>query len=458
MYKGILGALVCLSMTTFGLTQENDFKKRLEELESRLEKLEERTKDAPSDETGEGELVVEVEELRRQVGILAEELEKMRSGETEEEISQERASALGVGPSAASVYEKNRGVAIAGYGEMLYENFDSQNQSGLDVDKGSQLDFLRAILYAGYRFNDRFLFNSEIELEHASTSSSGSASVEFAYLEYLLNEQVSARGGMLLVPMGLVNEFHEPNVFKGALRPHTERLIIPTTWRENGAGVLGDFGPVAVRAYVVNGLDAAGFSGSGLRGGRQKGAKAKATDMAFVGRVDVTPTPGTFFGGSFYRGGSGQGQFAYEGRDLNVTTAIWELHGQTQIRGWDFRGLYATAHLGDAGELNLTRGLSGASAIAERMRGGYVQAGYDILSSYSETMGLTPFYRFESVNTQDRMPIGFSADPVNDRDFHTLGLEFSPIYNIVIKGDYQWSRNEAKTGLNQFNLGLGYSF
>ena len=116
----------------------------------------------------------------------------------------------------------------------------------------------------GYRFDDRFLFNAEIEIEHANE-----ISVEFAYVDYLLNDALTIRGGMVLVPLGLVNDFHEPTVFLGARRPQTERRIIPTTWRKNGVGVLGSAGPIAYRAYLLNGLDATGFSAQGLRGGRQ---------------------------------------------------------------------------------------------------------------------------------------------------------------------------------------------
>lgn len=438
--------------------EDQSFEKRLLELEKRLAELEEKETRKAKPEEAPSQTTVEVQELRRQVGILAEELEKMRSGEEDVDISPAKANSLGVGPSASRVYGKPKGVSIAGYGEMLYENFGATNQSGAAVGKGSQLDFLRAILYAGYRFNDKFLFNSEIEFEHASTDADGSASVEFAYVEYLVNENLSARGGMLLVPMGLVNEFHEPNVFLGTMRPNTERVIIPSTWRENGVGAIANLGPVNVRAYLVNGLDANGFSSSGIRGGRQKGSKAKATDMAFVGRLDVTPTPGMFFGGSVYHGGSGQGEFSYNGQELEVATTIYELHGQFQHRGWDLRGLWASAHIADALELNLARGLSGNKGIAERMTGGYLQAGYNLLARHHESMGLTPYYRFESVNTQSRLPLGFTSDPAKDNDFHTFGIEFKPIYNVVIKSDYQWGRNQAKTGVNQFNIGLGYSF
>ena len=183
---------------------------------------------------------VDIGELERRLDLLADEVERLRSGEPTQELSQTDARALGLAPSAAATYERGPGVSLAGYGEMLYENFAAEDEAGLPSSKGTQFDFLRAIVYAGYRFNDKFLFNSEIEVEH-----SNEIFVEFAYVDYRAYENIGLRAGMLLVPMGLVNEFHEPTVFLGAERPVTERSIIPSTWRENGAGVYGAFDRVA---------------------------------------------------------------------------------------------------------------------------------------------------------------------------------------------------------------------
>src|SRR5439155_9952456 len=97
-------------------------------------------------------------------------------------------------------------------------------------------------------------------------------------------------------------------------------------------------------------------------------------------------------------------------------------------------------------------------SIGETMNGGYVQFGYNVLSQFTESNRLTPYYRFEKVNTQAAVPVAFSTDPAQDRKFHTFGLEFRPINNITIKSDYQWLRNAARSGLNQFNIGLGYAF
>ena len=463
--NSIIALMLCSLLPSIGLAvedQEMELQERIRQLEAKLERLEAQQPDSSSHQTQASQpaqdQAAEIEELRRQVQILAAEIEKLRSGEAENEITAKQAASIGIGPSASKVYRKKKGVSLAGYGEMLYENFAGQDQAGDPAGKTNQLDFLRAILYAGYRFNENFVFNSEIEFEHASTGKGGEASVEFAYLEYLANQHFNLRGGLLLIPMGLTNEYHEPVAFLGARRSETETRIIPTTWREGGFGVLGSAGMCSYREYLVNGMNAAGYSSSGLRGGRQKGAKAKAEDFAFVGRLDFFPAPGMFFGGSLYTGGAGQGQFSESGSNLKVQTTIGEVHGQVQARGVDLRGLYAGAKVGDAAAVNRQFVLSGAESIGEVLQGGYIQLGYNTLSQFKETIRLTPYYRFEKLNTQHQVPDGYAKNPAQDKTIHTLGVEFRPIVNIAIKSEHQWVRNQASTGVNQFNINLGYNF
>jgi hypothetical protein len=396
-----------------------------------------------------------IEELRRRLDILAAEVERLRSGEPDTvELSDDRRRALGLAPSAAATYRrKSEGVAFAGYGEMLLENFSAESESGAAGAPTTRLDFLRAVLYAGYRFNERFLFNSEIEVEHANE-----IFVEFAYVDYVLNNHLNLRGGLLLLPLGLVNEFHEPNVFIGARRPETEQRIIPSTWRENGGGVLGAYGLVNFRAYVTNGFNGAGFTSAGLRGGRQRGVQARAANMAFSGRVDVTPIPGVSGGVGVYEGGSGQEQVVLDGERLDVGTTVAEVHVQAQVRGFDVRGLFARATVNDAGEASRALRLAANAPIAERMDGGYVQVGYNLLSQTQYAMAVTPYVRYEQVDTQARVPAGFTRDLTRDGEFTTFGVDFKPIPNVVLKIDYQWITNASRTGRSQFNMNLGYAF
>jgi hypothetical protein len=112
----------------------------------------------------------------------------------------------------------------------------------------------------------------------------------------------------------------------------------------------------------------------------------------------------------------------------------------------------------DAGAASRALNLPTGAPIAERMQGGYLQAGYNVLSQFSTPVAVTPYVRYEHIDTQHRVPTGFTRDLSRDGLLKTLGVEVKPIPNIVVKTDYQWITNEAGTGRNQFNVNLGYSF
>jgi hypothetical protein len=377
-------------------------------------------------------------ELRRQIDVLADEQERLEFGEIVPPIGE---SEHGLGPAASKVYGVEQGLSIGGYGEAVFTEYSG-------ADKTDVFDFLRSVFYFGYKYDENWVFNSEIEFEHASTSKSGSASVEFAYLDYLHSDALNARAGLVLVPMGFVNELHEPPTMIGATRPETERRIIPSTWRENGAGLFGDVGPVSYRAYVVNGLNGSGFSGNGLRGGRQKGSKAKAEDFAAVARVDWTATPGVLAGASVYHGDSGQGQ-----ADLGGTaTTIAEVHAEYEGHGLWVRGLAARAMVDDVGRLNASTGES----VGQRLEGHYLEGGYDVLALIDpeSRMSLGPYVRWESIDTQADTASGYGSDPLNDDEIVTIGIAFRPIDSIVIKVEGQdWDE-----GVDRMNATIGYAF
>jgi len=399
----------------------------------------------------------DLSEVERRLEVLAAEIERIKLGEAAAEADR---AERGLGPAASKIYRTGSGLSIGGYGEMLYQGFDATRDDGAPSGRKDELDFLRAIVYFGYKFNDRWLFNSEIEFEHASTGANGEASVEFAYFDYLARPELNARVGLLLLPMGFINELHEPTVFLGTKRPDVERSILPTTWRENGFGLYGDVGPFTYRTYLVNGLDAAGFSSAGIRGGRQKGSEALAEDFAWVGRLDYTGLPGLTLGASAYLGDSGQGiRDPATGRTLAVGTTIYEGHLEWRARGLSVRALAARVELDDVSALNRALGLAGIAAIGEEMEGGYIEVGYDVLSPFSTgEKALIPYLRWEDLDTQAAVPAGFGRNPVRSSESFTLGLAFKPFDRFVIKADYQDYDNGAGTGVDQFNVAIGYVF
>jgi len=393
-----------------------------------------------------------LDELAHRIDVIAAEVERLALGE---EVAPEATTEglYGLAPSASKVYRSDRGLSIGGYGEMLYQSFDSSRDDGAPSSASDEIDYLRAILYFGYKFNDKWVFNSEIELEHADE-----AFVEFAYVDYLWRPELNLRGGLLLAPMGWVNELHEPTVFLGARRPDVESVIIPSTWRENGFGLWGESGALSYRAYLMNGLDAAGFSPSGLRGGRQKGSKAKADDFAFVGRLDWAAAPGLVVGGSLYQGGSGQGIVdPLTGRELGVDTSIVELHGEWKYRGFQARLLAARSELDDVAGLNRALGLVGSASVGEELEGWYAELGYDVFAGRGG-QSLIPYLRYEEVDTQAAVPDGFVRSRTTDRQSLTLGVAYQPIDQIILKVDYQDYDNDFGSGLDQLNVALGYIF
>jgi hypothetical protein len=399
-----------------------------------------------------------IKRLEKQVEAITQELEELKLGR--DVVARADTSVQGFGPAASKVYKVGQGVSIGGYGEVLYENFSGSRQDNAPSGATDRFDALRAIVYVGYKFSDKILFNSEIEFEHGSTENGGSVSLEFGYLEYRLSHGLGVRGGLLLSPMGFINEIHEPPAFLGARRPESEQRIIPSTWRENGIGLFGTAGDVSYRAYLINGFKATGFTASGLRGGRQNGAEAAARNFGAVGRVDYTGKLGLLLGTSAYFGNSGQGAVlpSDPARTIGAPTLVWEGHAEYKARGLDLRGLLSIATLGDAVAINQLNGLSGSSSVGERMIGWYLQAGYDVLRARGSEQQLVPYVRYERFNTQSKVPAGFSADPANDSRFITLGAVWKPLPNVSLKTDYQVARNKAHTGVNQLNVDLGYLF
>ncbi len=414
--------------------------------------------------------------LERKLDVLTEELERTRSDIAVPEGSGELESAYGLGPAASKVYGLGQGLSIGGYAEGLYTAIvDDKRDSGAK----NSADMLRSVLYAGYKFTDRILYNREIEFEHATTSSTetsgdGSVSVEFAALDFLLAPELNTRVGLVLIPMGFLNEIHEPPFYYGTHRPDAERRILPTTWRENGVGLFGNLAQqVDYELFVVNGFNAKGFTSSGLRGGRQKGNRALAEDLAFVGRLDWNLFPELVLGGSVYVGNSGQDQdFTVGGSDVDLPdalTTIWEVHGQLRTHGLHVRGLFTMAHVDDARELSLALGpeaaggigeLDPGEAVAKEMLGVYGEIAYEVLQWVApETdQTLEPFFRYEYVDTQNSMPSGFSADGGQEVQTITVGLHYQPIRNVVLKLDYRNRRPDRGALGDEVNAGFGLVF
>lgn len=403
-------------------------------------------------------------EIHRQIDILTKEIEGLKLGAVDAPVYE---SKTGLGIAASKVYSlKKSGVSLAGYGEIVYENYGTTRDNGSATTTLDKIDALRNIIYVGYRFNDWVLFNSEVEFEHANTAKGGEASVEFAYIDLLLSRSLNIRAGMVLVPVGIINEKHEPPTFYGTLRPNVERLIIPSTWRTNGAGVHGEVVPgLNYRAYVIEGLRMASYTaGDGIRGGRQSGASAVAEDLAVTGRVDYAGVNGATFGASFYAGNSGQGAKDSIGKGINAMTAVAAVHGEYAWRGLEVRGLFAQTTVDEAdrvgGYIQWTTKSASAPVIGSTMNGWYLSAGYDVMPYLmpGSSHVVAPYVLYEKYNTQADVITGRNASPANDRSTFVVGLTWKPHANVAFKADYRDNKNGAGTGTDQWNVAVTYLY
>ncbi|HEU5310566.1 MAG TPA: porin, partial [Candidatus Eisenbacteria bacterium] len=276
-----------------------------------------------------------------------------------------------------------------GYGEFHYNN----PQIGtMDEDAIAEADVHRLVLGWTYEFTDAFRLDAEIDFEHAATE----IELEYAHIDYDLKPTLALRAGSVLMPVGPLNEFHEPPLYYSVERPYVENTIMPTTWQEMGLGLVGRSGSLGYRAYVVTGLNAAGFTSlSGIRGGRTHVAEAPAEDLAGVARLEYSMPSGLQLGASGYYGGADQGDSTLG----DVTVGI--VNGDARFRksGLDLRGVIYKVFL-DADDLSTALG----EPIGESMLGWYAEAAYDLLrrdKDASRTRSLFIFGRFEDFDTND---------------------------------------------------------
>lgn len=399
----------------------------------------------------------ELENARRQQ-ILAEEVRKLREAATVPEAPSLQ-SANGMGPAASKVYQAQRGLSIGGYGQGWLSMLGASGSK-------NQADLKRVVLYTGYKFDDRLVLNSELEFEHATTEGAGSVSVEFAQLDWLVSPELNFRAGLLLAPIGLLNETHEPLFYHGNERPEVERKVIPTTWRENGIGLFGKLGDTwEYRAYLMGSLAARDFASGGLADGRQAGSKAVAEDWSVALRLDCHLTPELTLGGSLFSGDQGQG--AVLAQDAAGTLAkpgahllLREGHLQYRRGGLQLRALGVVAELDEAEVLSRALALRGQGPVGSRLSGAYAEVAYDLMPHLNPASGasLDLYLRREAYDTLDQVAVGFADDPSQDVRVTTVGLDYKPEPRLVIKLDHRNFSSGKGIRPSEVNLGFGWVF
>jgi hypothetical protein len=370
-------------------------------------------------------------------------------------------SFAGMGPGASRVYHQPKGLSIGGYGELAFTHASgtagSTGELTEDIPEGggSIAQVLRLVLYVGYRFNDWIVFNSEIEYERGAQE----IAIELAYFDFMFLEPLKLRVGNVLVPVGFLNENHEPIFFYGVHRPLVDLAIIPTTWNQNGIGIYGDAGAFRYKAYLLTGLEAFGRTleaGTWIRGART-GALGPANTWAGVASLNMDVGPATF-GGSFYGGDAGQGYRDAAGTVISPTVLLGEVHALVAWKGLTARGIFAWGSLSDAAAISEAQGLAPDQYIGSRAWGGYLEAGYDVLTLVGSSMSLSPFVRFEALNPQAAVEGAGVLNPVYDQRVVTAGIDFKPIPQIAVKADWQLVTNKASGSVTLWDVGIGFVY
>ena len=376
------------------------------------------------------------------IDALQKEIDRLKS-----DVSRMRADQGGQGEGATSLF---------GYGEFNYHR-------PRDSEQPTRADLRRFVLGFGHRFNDRLSFNSEVEIEHAVASSSdqGEVEIEQAYVNYQFSDALNAKGGLFLIPLGILNLTHEPPTYYGVERNDVETRIIPTTWRELGVGLHGRFGQRGLRydAGLTTGFNSGKLDDptSGIRSAHQEGQLADGRDLSVYGALNYQ-RPGLLLGGGVFTGNTGQnGQANTALRGVNARLTLWDLHAKYSVSGWDLQALYTRGTLGDADKVNtVTAAAAEPFAAPKSMTGWYAQAAYHVFRRGD--IDVAPFARYERIDIrqQEDAALGVFQDPRNQDRIRTIGVNFYVHPQVVLKADIQrFSTDHTRDALN---LGLGYMF
>ncbi|MHB0935712.1 MAG: hypothetical protein ACYC6A_04925 [Armatimonadota bacterium] len=356
-------------------------------------------------------------------------------------------------------------VNLAGYGEIHF--------NGTEGPAKDKADLHRFVLYFGYDFAEWARLHSELEVEHALVKdNNGYLVLEQLFVELDGNEWLNGRIGRVLMPLGIINEKHEPTTFNGVERPLVDKVIIPSTWFSDGAGLFGNLGPqVQYQAYLTSSLDASRFDAmEGIRGGRMT-EEPGLSQLAVSGRVDYFPlankelgTPQNLRLGLGYFGGGASNKNKGAASTVSADVTMYAADAEYSIGRFDLRGVWALGKIGNAAGLPANLDTDTTNNVASEILGWYLEGAVHVLPDRWKQGKLRDadavlFARYEKADTQHKMPASLARNLAGDRTETTFGINFYPTANLVLKADYQIRDSASATKpANLFNAGVGWMF
>jgi hypothetical protein len=457
-------------------------------------------KKAAADTVSLSDLARKLDALEKQNAALQAKVDKLEAAQTQQtaqvqqQATQVQAQAVQVQQQAAQVQQQAQAVekvqqtvadtstgsrlaawaqqtTVSAYGEIGYSR---PTKSAKDTNT----DVQRAVIGMQHRFDDKTKMVAEWEWEHAITSADdvGESEVEQLWLEREFDIGVRGRAGLFLMPVGLLNQNHEPTAYYGVYRPDVDTKIIPSTWREVGLGISGDtsFGlnwdAALTTAPNLSKWDPSSTEGRDrgpLQAIHGEGQFAAARDLGLVGALNWRGIPGLWLGTSIVYDSIGQSQPGFLGDGAKLL--MMEVHGRYQINGWDFAGEYIRGTISNTEALNASyaaSSIANPTLVPHLFYGGYVQAAYNLWHKNDYT--LIPFARYEILNTAagfGSLSVAQGGVKSPDEKIFTVGASLRIGEGVVLKADYRGYRqhklpdpDEHFTLGNSFNLGVGFAF
>jgi hypothetical protein len=327
--------------------------------------------------------------------------------------------------------------SMGGYGELHYNNHNSDNST----KSKNEFDLHRFVLFVGHEYNDKLRFFSEFEIEHsiAGEGKAGEVEVEQAYIEWDYTEGHRAKAGVFLIPVGILNETHEPPTFYGVERNPVEKNIIPSTWWEGGVLFSGEL--TQGLSYDIGAHSGLYISPSAgkykIRDGRQKVGKAKGDDIAYTARIKYTGVPGLELAASFQHQADIWQNESHAGKD-KVDAQMIEAHLAYKKGPFGLRALYAQWDLDDD--------IEEVKAGADEQEGWYIEPNFKI----TDKLGV--FVRY---NEYDNTA---GSNSKSEKEQIDVGFNYYIHPRVVLKADYFDQDNESGTEYSGYNLGVGWDF
>lgn len=378
---------------------------------------------------------------------------------------------------------------FGGYGEILYQHMDySANRysdpAGAPSENRGSIALPRIVFSFDYKFSDDLIFSTELEVEHGGTGSAleleyeefgeyemevekaGEVVLEQLHFTKIFSPAFNVRIGHMIVPVGQTNARHESILYFGTVRPESETSIIPLTWHETGISILGKYKSWAYQFFLVNGLDANGFSSAyWVRDGKQGVFEdIKMTDPAFAFRVENTSLRGLRLSASGYLGNS-TGNIAKASlmKGLDGRVSIFSGDFEYRSRRVTARGNIIYGDLTDSYQISsINKSISSniqypRTPVAKNAMAYGAELGYNF-SLRQPGSRVTPFVRYEYYNSMENTAGGQHADKRYQRDLLTCGLNYFLNPSVALKADYSHRRVGLGDYNNENTLGLALVF